>query len=126
MGLSGAAVALPAPVSAAPLAAHEYRLDEFHIAGFQYHEGPGLIERLPAGTALRLVGEPENPYDDLAVRIEFEGHHIGYVPRVRNPPIFRLLSQSAPLRCVAAEVNAETVPWRAVWVTIGIVALREA
>ena len=102
-------------------ARREFTIEEFHIAGFQYHEGPQVLASLREGQELRLANEPENPHDDKAVRIEFAGHHLGYVPRTRNKPIFRLIGQDAPLRCVAVHVNDGDPPWFAVWVRISVV-----
>ncbi len=106
--------------AAAPLR-REFVIEEFHIAGFQYHDGPQVLPSLSEGQELRLVNEPENPHDDKAVRLEYAGHHLGYVPRTRNRPIFRLVAQDAPLRVVAVHVNQDREPWFAVWVRITMV-----
>jgi hypothetical protein len=54
------------------------------LAGFRYHEAPRLLEELCPGEPLELLREPDNPYDRNAVRVEWQGHKLGYVPRRRN------------------------------------------
>ena len=87
----------------------EFILDSFHIAGFQHHDGPGLLKRLRRGRTLALSLEPDNLYDSHAVRIESGEHHLGYVPKARNGVIQRLLQQEAPLGCRIRRVQ-RTVP----------------
>ena len=40
---------------------HEYELERFFIAGFQYHDGPELVDQLVEGTELVVIHERENP-----------------------------------------------------------------
>lgn len=54
------------------------------LAGFQYHEGKQLWDEMKIGDDLTLVREPANPYDANAVRVEWRGHKLGYVPRREN------------------------------------------
>lgn len=61
------------------------------VAGFHYAHGPQVLDRLDPGDALTLAREPENPHDHLAVRIEWNGAKLGYVPRTGNAAIARLL-----------------------------------
>lgn len=67
-------------------AAQEVRLLVQHspLAGFRHHEGPRLFHLLPPGEPLELEREPDNPYDSNAVRVEWRGHKLGYVPRTQN------------------------------------------
>jgi hypothetical protein len=89
---------VPSVASAMGPAVREYDLSIFPIAGFPFYEGPRLLDRLQPDVPLRLVLEPDNPYDQRAVRIEAFGRHIGYVPRADNRPVHRLLVQEAPVQ----------------------------
>lgn len=89
-------------------------LDQFKVAGFQYYEGPSLLAQMRAGGALLLADEPENTFDEHAVRIECHGRQIGYVPRERNTVIFNLLQQSAAVFGQIETVNPAAEPWNAV------------
>ena len=54
------------------------------LAGFRYGEAAGVWSELRNGDALELVREPGNPHDANAVRVEWRGRKLGYVPRAEN------------------------------------------
>ncbi|TYO97626.1 HIRAN domain-containing protein [Geothermobacter ehrlichii] len=56
-------------------------LNRFSIAGFRYYQGTALLPILRPGQTLQLRAEPDNPHDAFAVRIEWNGRKLGYVPR---------------------------------------------
>jgi hypothetical protein len=116
-------LALPLLATAPPLAAvaaHDYDVYLFPVAGFRFHDGPALLERIRPGMALELVPEPENPHDPRAIRVEVYGHHIGYVPRSDNGPLGRLLAQGAPLQARVLSVKREGESWDAVRVAVSM------
>jgi len=106
--------------AAAPDSHAEFELDRFFIAGFRFHEGPGMIGRMRAGDRLSLRAEPDNPYDGGAVRMEFAGRHMGYVPRSQNAVVGRLLAQRAPVSCRILALDPTAEPWRAVQVAVAM------
>ena len=57
------------------------------LAGFRYHEAPAAFPAMRAGDELTLTREPDNPHDPSAVRVEWQGRLLGYVPRARNDAI---------------------------------------
>ena len=54
------------------------------LAGFRYYDAKQLWNDMQVGDALTLVREPHNAYDANAVRVEWRGHKLGYVPRTDN------------------------------------------
>lgn len=54
------------------------------LAGFNYHQAPGVWRDLRVGDALRLEREPDNVHDGKAIRVRWQGHLLGYVPRAQN------------------------------------------
>jgi hypothetical protein len=54
------------------------------LAGFNYHQAPAVWQGMRVGDALQLAREPDNTYDGKAVRVEWRGHKLGYVPRAQN------------------------------------------
>jgi hypothetical protein len=54
------------------------------LAGFRYHEAATAWPELALGDRLDLVREPANPHDANAVRVEWRGRKLGYVPRAEN------------------------------------------
>jgi hypothetical protein len=63
------------------------------IAGYRYHEGKAVWNELQVDAPLDLVREADNPYDALAVRVDWHGHVLGYVPRADNRAVARLLDR---------------------------------
>jgi hypothetical protein len=54
------------------------------LAGFRYAEASLVWHELKLGDRLDLVREPDNPHDRNAVRVEWRGRKLGYVPRAEN------------------------------------------
>lgn len=54
------------------------------LAGFKYHQAPQVWSGMRVGDALQLAREPDNAYDGSAVRVEWRGLKLGYVPRAHN------------------------------------------
>ena len=54
------------------------------LAGFSYHRAAGLWPRMNIGDPLTLHREADNPHDGRAIRVEWQGHKLGYVPRAQN------------------------------------------
>ena len=61
------------------------------LAGFRYNEGRLVWEVMRTGDALTLVREPDNRFDPEAIRLEWNGRKIGYVPRQENAALARQL-----------------------------------
>jgi hypothetical protein len=86
-GRSAAAIALAALLYLAPTAhAQSVRIlvQSSPLAGFRYHDAAAVWKELAVGDRLDLVREPANPYDANAVRVEWRGRKLGYVPRAEN------------------------------------------
>lgn len=80
------------------------------LAGFQHADGARLLHHLRAGDALTLVREPTNPYDHGAVRVDWRGTKLGYIPRARNTAVAQSLDAGAALvaRIVAVSPGADS------------------
>ena len=94
----------------AQVAAH-ILLQDSPLAGFQYHAGKALWPQMRAGDALALVREPDNPHDARAVRVEWRGHKIGYVPRRENADVARLLDRGQTLSARIVRLAEVRDPW---------------
>lgn len=80
------------------------------IAGYAYYRDAGLQRRFAPGQPLQLVREPANPHDPLAVRIDWQGHKLGYLPRPYNLGIARRLDAGEALACRIARLHPERLP----------------
>ena len=68
------------------------------LAGFRHYEGDAVWGDMRVGDALQLAPERDNPHDPHAVRVEWRGRTIGYVPRGENSHLARQLGHSVPLQ----------------------------
>jgi hypothetical protein len=82
------------------------------VAGFQFHEGKAVWEELRVGDPLVLVREPGNPHDARAVRVEWNGHMIGYLPRAENEAIARQLDHGNRLAARITRLTLHRDPWK--------------
>src|SRR5689334_7096787 len=65
------------------------------LAGFVYYDGKDVWKDMKPGDRLSLLREPANPHDPNAVRIEWNGTMLGYVPRKDNPDLARQMDHGA-------------------------------
>jgi len=86
-------------------------LQDSPLAGFQYHEGKVLWPQMHVGDPLTLVREPGNSHDAKAVRVEWQGHMIGYVPRRENTDVARLLDHGQTLDARIVRLSDVRDPW---------------
>ncbi len=82
------------------------------VAGFQFHEGRQLWDQLKVDDALALVREPDNPHDARAVRVEWKGHLLGYVPRAQNDAVARQLDRGNKLEARIVRLTRSRDPWK--------------
>jgi hypothetical protein len=99
-----------ASAAQAQVAAH-ILLQDSPLAGFQYHAGKSLWAQMRVGDALTLVREPDNVHDAKAVRVEWQGHMIGYVPRRENADVARLMDRGEVLEARIARLAEVRDPW---------------
>jgi len=94
----------------AEIAAH-ILLQDSPLAGFQYHAGKTLWPQMQVGDALTLIREPDNSHDAKAVRVEWQGRKIGYVPRRENADVARLLDRGQALTARIVRLAEVRDPW---------------
>ncbi|MBX3665550.1 MAG: HIRAN domain-containing protein [Burkholderiales bacterium] len=101
---------------AAPAAAADARIivQESPLAGFQYYEGKALWDMMRVGDPLRLAREPRNPHDANAVRLEWRGEMLGYIPRRENADVARQMDLGAPVKARIVRLVEARNPWQRV------------
>lgn len=82
------------------------------LAGFRYGEAAEVWPLLAPGDALDLVREADNPHDANAVRVEWRGRKLGYVPRRENAALAWGLARGAPLRARVSRLTEHPNPAR--------------
>ena len=75
------------------------------LAGFRHYAGPQRWRDLKVGDRLQLVRESDNPYDANAVRVDWRGVVLGYVPRRDNAAVARQMDHGAALEARVAELR---------------------
>jgi hypothetical protein len=84
------------------------------LAGFRFHEAAQVWPELKAGDALELSREPDNPHDANAIRVEWRGRVLGYVPRSENAALAWGLDRGAALRARISRLEWHPNPARRV------------
>ncbi|MCC8997625.1 MAG: HIRAN domain-containing protein [Nitrosomonas sp.] len=114
--LSG--LALPAISQAKPERMQWKTLQTSPVAGFQYHQGETLWPQLATGQPLTLVREPGNRFDQRAVRIDWQGEKLGYIPAIDNAAISQLLDRGETLSASIAGLKNSKNPWERIEVEV--------
>ena len=97
--LVAAAITTAAP---APAADAVIVVQRSPLAGFRYHDAAETWRHLTVGDRLQLVREADNPYDPNAVRVEWRGMKLGYVPQRDNSAVARQMDRGAALEARVA------------------------
>ncbi|MFN6961083.1 MAG: HIRAN domain-containing protein [Rhodocyclaceae bacterium] len=91
------------------------------LAGFQYHAGAAVWDQLRVGDPLVLIREPDNPYDARAVRVEWQGVKLGYLPRAENEAVAAALDRGERVAGRIAALVRHKNPWRRLRIDIFVV-----
>ena len=80
------------------------------LAGFRYHEAKAVFSDIRLGDRLELVREPDNPYDANAVRVEWRGKKLGYVPRRQNAALAWAMDRGEPVSARVSRLREHRNP----------------
>ncbi len=84
------------------------------LAGSQYYAVGEFWSELRVGDPLDLIREPDNRHDRNAIRVEWHGHKLGYVPRAENRAVAAALDAGDKLVARIARLSEHPNPWRRV------------
>lgn len=91
------------------------------LAGFQYHQAGELWTDLRVGDVLTLVREPDNPHDGNAVRVEWRGHKLGYLPRAENRTVAAEMDRGTAVVGRIARLREHPSPWQRLLIEVFVV-----
>ncbi len=92
------------------------------LAGFQYHDAATVWNEMKEGDRLQLRREPDNPHDARAIRVEWQGHLLGYLPRAENRAVAAAMDrQEGRIEARIARLREHTNPWQRVLVEVFVV-----
>ncbi len=84
------------------------------LAGSQFYAVAEVWPQIRLGDRLTLIREPENRHDRKAVRVEWQGRQLGYVPRAENRAVARALDDGEKLEARVSRLREDPDPWRRV------------
>ncbi|MBS1161306.1 MAG: hypothetical protein H6R15_3725 [Proteobacteria bacterium] len=82
------------------------------LAGSQYYALAEWWPELKVGDRLELIREPDNRHDRHAIRVEWRGHQLGYVPRAENRQLAAALDRGERLGARLSALSDNKNPWR--------------
>jgi len=84
------------------------------LAGSQFYAVRKLRDEIRIGDRLSLTREPDNRHDSNAVRIDWNGQQLGYVPRKENRAVARALDAGEKLEARVSKLRDDPDPWQRV------------
>jgi hypothetical protein len=88
------------------------------LAGFQYYAGEDLWDEIGVGDRLELVREADNAHDGNAVRVDWHGRKLGYLPRAENGAVAAAMDRGARVEARVARLRRHRNPWQRVLVDV--------
>ena len=82
------------------------------LAGSQYYAVGEQWSAMRVGDRLDLIREPDNRHDRHAIRVEWRGHKLGYVPRAENRAVAQALDAGEALEARVSALREDPDPWR--------------
>lgn len=105
-----AAAAFAMGAAAAQAQAVRILVQSSRLAGFVHDEAAAVFPELRVGDGLDLAREPDNPFDANAVRVEWRGHKLGYVPRAQNAALAWAMDRGEALSARVARLRHHPNP----------------
>lgn len=82
------------------------------LAGSQYYALGNYWQQIRVGDELQLSREPGNRHDPLAIRVDWRGQQLGYLPRRQNRILADAMDRGDTLRGCVARLTEHPDPWR--------------
>jgi hypothetical protein len=82
------------------------------LAGSQYYSANRVWGEIRIGDRLSLAREQDNRHDRNAVRVEWNGQKLGYVPRAENRAVAQALDAGEHLEARVSGLRDDPDPWR--------------
>ncbi|MBL8429428.1 MAG: HIRAN domain-containing protein [Dechloromonas sp.] len=82
------------------------------LAGSQYYALNNFWTTIKVGDALSLIREPGNRHDRNAIRVEWRGHKLGYVPRAENRAVAAAMDAGDRLTARVSSLSDNKNPWQ--------------
>lgn len=110
-GLLAAAPAMASSFTAPKTKSKTLPVLEATIAGFSYYRGDRCLSSMKNGDALTLKREPNNEHDVRAIEVYWKGQKIGYVPRIHNAALSKLIDSGELVTTTVTSIKFDE-KWR--------------
>ena len=84
------------------------------LAGSQYYALSEAWPQIRPGDRLTLTREPDNRHDRNAIRVDWNGRQLGYVPRAENRAVAAALDRGEKLEARVSNLREAHDPWQRV------------
>lgn len=91
------------------------------LAGFRYYAGEALWHEMREDDRLTLIREADNEHDGNAVRVEWRGQKLGYLPRAQNRAVAAALDNGEAVDARIAKLRQHRNPWQRVLIEVFVV-----
>ncbi len=88
------------------------------LAGFRYYAAEARWQEMKEGQALMLIREPENVHDKNAIRVEWRGEKLGYLPRRENKTVAAAMDAGDKIDAKIAKLREHPDPWQRVLIDV--------
>jgi hypothetical protein len=92
------------------------------LAGIQFYTAKEWWAEMHVDDRLQLVREPDNRHDANAIRVEWKGHKLGYVPRRENQAVAQEMDRGAHLEAGISKLQRHRSPWQRLKMDIYVVS----
>jgi hypothetical protein len=92
------------------------------LAGIQFYTAKEWWAEMQANDKLELIREPDNRHDGNAVRVEWKGHKLGYVPRRENQAVAQEMDRGTRLAANISKLQRHRSPWQRLKMDIYVVS----
>jgi HIRAN domain len=80
------------------------------LAGFSHYDAATNFDAIKVGDELTLIREPDNAYDVHAVRVEWHGVKLGYLPRSENRAVAGEIDKGGKIEARVARLRQHPNP----------------
>jgi hypothetical protein len=91
------------------------------LAGFRHYAGESLWHEMREGDRLALVREAGNEHDGNAIRVEWRGQKLGYLPRAENRAVAAAMDNGDKVDARIAKLRQHRNPWQRVLIEVFVV-----
>ncbi|MBA4154734.1 HIRAN domain-containing protein [Flavobacterium sp.] len=89
------------------------------VRGFQYYNGPQIIDEINQSGLLEMVREPKNKYDKNAIALHFNQQKIGFIPMESNEMLAVLLDTGLlTLQAEITHIEKMAMDWEKIHIAI--------